>query len=130
MITLTSTTSSRRLCIRRESPDALHVQLIDESITAASDIWLDEEDAPSLCDFFTDLGKQQRPWPNERCWQSTEGDFTLTVRCSALGAVQFQVVLKGLQGAPEEWQVTAGIESELGQLARIADEAAQMKTGG
>lgn len=128
MLTIASTTSTRCLHIHRAQPDCLYVALSGEQVTASTSIWLNEDadDAASFSDFFRELGAQQTPWQGERQWQSTEGDFTLTVRCSALGAVYFQVVLKGLQGAPEEWQVTVGIESELGQLARIAAEATQL----
>jgi len=67
---------------------------------------------------MADLGKQGRPWNGVREWQSIEGDFKLSATCTALGNVAFNVELHGLQGATEEWAVTAGIDYELGELER------------
>lgn len=92
-------------------------------MTVASSIWLRSGDLASLVSFFDDLGAQAQPWNGARAWASTEGDFSLTATCTALGRVTFQVDLRGEEGTEEAWRVVAGLESELGQLARIAAEA-------
>jgi hypothetical protein len=63
-----------------------------------------------------------------REWQSLEGDFRLSATCTPLGNVVFNVELHGLQGATEEWAVTAGIDYELGQLERLFEESDSEKT--
>ncbi|WP_430438497.1 DUF6228 family protein [Noviherbaspirillum suwonense] len=88
---------------------------------------MESEDLASFIDFFVALREQQQPWQGIRTWVSLEGDLKLSATCSSLGGVVFQVELRGLQGAPEEWQVVAGIESELGQLDRIAEEVATLQ---
>lgn len=76
-------------------------------------------DAAGLQAFLAGLGKHGRPWTGAREWQSIEGDFKLSATCTALGNVVFNVELHGLQGATEEWAVTAGIDYELGELERL-----------
>ncbi len=49
-------------------------------------------------------------------WQPIEGDFKLSATCSALGNIVFNVQMHGMQGAPEEWAVTVGMNYKLGRL--------------
>lgn len=123
MLTIRSSSSNRTLRISGERSDYLQVELLGFRIFAASSVWIETGDAASLVNFFIALGEQQRPWQGQRTWASLEGDFNLSVTCSSLGGITFQVELRDLQGAPEEWQVIAGIEFELGQLARLAEDA-------
>jgi hypothetical protein len=95
-------------------------------VSATSVVWTETGDVASLVGFFATLAEQQRPWQGALTWASLERDFKLAVTCSALGTIIFSVDLRGLQGAPEEWQIIAGIESELGQLARFAEDAAAL----
>lgn len=96
------------------------VELDGFPVSASVEVWVETGDAASLQAFLADLGKQKRPWAGRREWQSIEDDFKLSATCSALGHVAFNVQMRGLQGAPEEWAVTAGIDYELGRLRRLS----------
>lgn len=119
MINIRSCTSNRALRISCESDSYLLAELTGFPVSAKVEVWVETGDAAGLQAFFADLDKQGRPWSGAREWESIEGDFKLSATCTALGSVVFNVELHGLQGSPEEWAVTAGIEYELGQLERL-----------
>lgn len=122
MINIRSCSSNRELNISCPSESCLLVELVGFPVAAKVEVWAETDDAAGLQAFLADLGRQDRPWRDTRKWQSIEGDFNLSATCTALGNVVFDVELHGLQGAPEEWAVTAGIEYELGQLERLFQE--------
>ena len=128
MINIRSCTSNRELRISCASDSYLLAELTGFSVSARVEVWVETGDAAGLQAFLTDLGKQGRPWSGTRDWQSIEGDFRLSATCTPLGNVVFSVELHGLQGATEEWAVTAGIDYELGQLERLFDESAPENT--
>jgi hypothetical protein len=119
MINIRSCSSNRELRISCESDSNLLAELVGFPVSAKVEVWVENGDAAGLQAFLADLGKQGRPWNGAREWQSIEGDFKLSATCTALGNVVFNVELHGLQGAAEEWAVTAGIDYELGQLERV-----------
>lgn len=122
VFTIRSSSSNRALQIRRKDADHLEVELCGFAISATPSVWVEREDLGSLMDFFTVLGQQQQPWQGARSWGTLEGNFSLLATCSLSGAAVLKVELRGLQGAPEEWQLVAGMELEFGQLARLAEE--------
>lgn len=103
-------------------------ELVGFALSAKVEVWVETGDATGLLTFLAELGKQGGPWSDTREWQSIEGDFKLSVTCTALGNVIFNVELRGLQGATEEWAVTAGIDYELGQLQRLFQGSGSEKT--
>ncbi|WP_370663419.1 DUF6228 family protein [Massilia rhizosphaerae] len=119
MINIRSCSSNRELRISCASGSYLLAELVGFPVSAKVEVWVETGDAPGLQAFLADLGKQDGPWRGTREWQSIEGDFKLSATCTALGNVVFNVELHGLQGATEEWTVTAGIDCELGQLERL-----------
>jgi hypothetical protein len=119
MINIRSCSSNRELRITYASDLYLVVELIGFPVSAKAEVWVETGDAAGLQAFLADLGRQGRPWNGARKWGSIEGDFKLSATCSALGNVVFNVEMRGLQGATEEWAVTAGIDYELGQLERL-----------
>ena len=128
MINIRSCSSNRELKISRASESCLLAELTGFSVSAKVEVWVETGDAAGLQAFLADLGEQDRPWSSKREWQSIEGDFRLSATCTALGHIVFNVELHGLQGAPEEWAVTACIEYELGQLERLFQESGFEKT--
>ncbi|MDD1607801.1 MAG: DUF6228 family protein, partial [Methylococcaceae bacterium] len=88
-------------------------------VSASTEVWA-YTDANGLNEFFQELGCLERPWQGQRSWASIEGEFSLSATCTSLGNVTFHVTLFGLQGAPEEWSVQAGLETDFGQLEQIA----------
>jgi len=128
MINIRSCTSNRELRISCASASYLLAELTGFPVSAKVEVWVETGDAAGLQAFLADLGKQGRPWSGAREWQSIEGDFKLSVTCTALGNVVFNVELHGLQGATEEWAVTAGIDYELGKLERLVQGSDSEKT--
>ena len=124
MITIRSCTSNRELRIRHARDSYLLVELAGFPVSASVEVWVETGDAAGLQAFLADLGKQERPWNGMREWQSIEDDFKLSATCTALGNVVFNVQMRGLQGAPEEWVVTAGIDYELGRLEHLSSDLA------
>lgn len=120
MINIRSCTSNRELRISYARDSYLLVELVGFPVSASVEVWVETGGAASLQAFLADLGKQERPWTGMREWQSIEDDFKLAATCTALGHVVFNVQMRGLQGAPEEWAVTAGIGYELGRLERLS----------
>lgn len=57
-------------------------------------------------------------------WASIESDLSLDFRSDPWGHVLVGVKMRRCRGA-EDWQVETEIETELGQLPRIADNAAR-----
>jgi hypothetical protein len=120
MINIRSCTSNRELRISYARDSYLLVELVGFPVSASVEVWVETGDAANFQAFLVDLGKQERPWNGMREWQSIEDDFKLSATCTALGHVVFNVQMRGLQGAPEEWAVTAGIDYELGRLERLS----------
>lgn len=79
-----------------------------------------------LLDYFRKLGRYRKAWEGEIVWSSLENDFQLSAFCSSLGQVTFILNLSGFPGGEEEWSVTVGISTELGQLTAMAKQAKQL----
>ena len=128
MIYIRSCSSNRELKISHASDSYLLAELTGFSVSAKVEVWVETGDAAGLQAFFADLGKQCQPWRGEKEWQSLEGDFRLFATCTPLGNVVFNVELQGMQGATEEWAVTAGIDYELGGLESLFQESDSEQT--
>ncbi|MFI8615383.1 DUF6228 family protein [Acidovorax sp. NPDC077693] len=125
MLSIKSTSSNRELQIRRGQGGYFIVEILGHRVAAQTEVWIDD-DAPSLGRFFTDLGAKKAPWNSALEWGSLEGDLYFSVTCTSLGSVTFDIRLEGMPGAPEKWSVHAGLETEFGQLTRIASEAQEL----
>lgn len=125
MLSIHSTSSNRELRISKGQGGYFAVEIVGHRVTALTEVWIDD-DAIHLGRFFVDLGANERPWKGTREWQSLEQDLKFFVTCNALGNVTFDIHLTGMPGAPEEWSVRVGLDTELGQLPRIGEEAADL----
>ncbi len=125
MLSIHSTSSGRELCIRRGHDGYFLAELQGHHVTALAEVWIDD-DPQSLGRFLSELGDLDHPWVGQREWSSLEGDLVFAITCTSLGAVTFNVQLAGFTGAPEEWHVAVGIETEFGQLTRIGLQAKEL----
>ena len=63
-----------------------------------------------------------RPWSGSKTWAAVDGNFDVAMSCSALGVVDI-VVNIAAYGVAEEWSIQARLETDLGRLAIVANEA-------
>jgi len=121
LFSIHSSSSSRELVFQSRKGEYFQVVLKGD-VEAIADVWA-YTDAQGLGRLFQELAAYERPWKGEKGWQSIEGEFSISATCSSLGEVRFLVKLRGLQGAPEEWNVQVGLATEFGQLGKIAKQA-------
>ena len=81
--------------------------------------------SPSLVALFGRIANQSRPWASTECWESLEGEFSLSAMCSNLGAVSFSLSMLAHLDAQDKWRISASLTADLGQLPSIAAEAEQ-----
>ena len=93
------------------------------AISASKRVWAPTTEGIGLNTFFQELASFKTPWQDARGWGSLEEDFEISVTCTTLGQVVFLVKLSGLSGETEEWVAQTGLETELGQLEKIARNA-------
>lgn len=123
MLTIHSSNSSRVLRIEVPARSYLTATLEGHGLSGSVEVWLETGDAEGLAQFFGELGCVETPWDGVRAWASIESDLLLSATCTRLGAVTFHISMSGLQGSSEEWRLQAGLETEFGQLRRLATEA-------
>lgn len=126
LLTIRSSISGSVLHVKAPVDSYLTVSLEGHQYFGKVEVWLETGDAAGLARFFGDLGKMEAPWKGPHIWSSLEGDLELSATCSSLGAIVFKVAMVARQGAAEEWNLHAGIETEFGQLARIAADAREL----
>lgn len=122
VLSIRSTSSHRELILSQHRDEYFRVELKGFEVSAATSVWA-YTDANGLNRFFQELASFSKPWQGQRSWASIEQDFSLSATCTSLGSVTFWVELRGLQGAPEEWRIEAGLVTDFGQLEQIAKNA-------
>lgn len=121
LFSIHSSSSSRELVFQSRRGDYFQA-VLKGNVEVVADVYT-HTDAQGLGRLFQELAAQEKPWKGEKGWQSIEGEFSISATCSSLGEVQLLVKLRGLTGAPEEWNVEVGLITEFGQLERIAKQA-------
>lgn len=129
LLTLRSSNSSRILQIAARGESYLVATLAGPALSGAVEVWVETGDVAGLVNFFVELAALEVPWKGIRSWASLEGDLELALACTSLGAVTFQVSMSGMSGTSEEWRLQAGLETEFGQLARLAADAKDLVHG-
>jgi len=121
LFAIQSTISNRKLTFSNHDNDYFFVE-ISGNISASVNVWA-YTDASGLIYMFNELASYDKPWKDIKSWESIEGEFKISASCTSLGAVTFEVEIKDLQGAPEHFELDAGIETEFSQLQKIAKNA-------
>lgn len=122
MFSIQSVSSDREFVFSSHGGEYFHVELKGIGVTASTDVWA-TTDGDGLNRFFQELARHKTPWKGEHRWESLEGEFEISATCTTLGHVVFLVKLAGQIGGVEEWQIKAGLDTELGQLEKIAQNA-------
>ena len=122
MFCIHSVSSDREIVFSAHKGDYFHVALKDKNISFSVEVWA-TNDRNGLNNFFQELASLRVPWSGTRSWTSLEGEFNISATCTMLGHIVFTVKLNGQPGETEAWKVQAGLETELGQLEKIAQSA-------
>ena len=117
-----SNASDRELVFHSPQADYFVVELRGTALNAIRNVYA-YTDARGLSALFERLATYERPWVGTERWESLEGEFAVSAVCSALGQVRFAVRIRDMLGGPEEWEVSAHLESELGALPALAAHA-------
>ena len=122
MFSIHSVNSDRELVFQALKDEYLGVELRGSGLSALVGVWLYTY-ADGLNSFFQKLASFKMPWQGAHTWESLEGEFSISATCATLGQVTFLVRLRNYVVSPEDWQVEAGLVTELGQLEKIAKDA-------
>ena len=119
-----STHSDREIKFSKYNGEDFFVEL-KGGITATIKVYGYSPHSYDLAHWFVELGKHKTTWENEKKWESLEGEFKISASCSSLGQIYFVVSLRDLPGSEEEAFIQAGLETELGQIAKISNSASK-----
>ncbi|MDR2013208.1 MAG: DUF6228 family protein [Rhodanobacter sp.] len=117
-----SSTSDRELVFLNPKRECFVVELRGTALEASRSVYA-YTDATGLLQFFCTLATYERPWNKPERWEALEGEFSVEATCSPLGQVTFFIRLRDMFGQDEEWEASARLVTELGQLPTIASNA-------
>ena len=119
MFVIHSNSSDREVRFLDRRCDEFIVEIQGRGVRATQ--WVSAfTDSKGLARWMEELATNRLPWKGANSWSTLGGEFEISATCTAGGVVTFKVTLSGLPGSDEGWHVTAGISSELGQLAVLA----------
>ena len=104
--------------------DHFTVQLVGSELSASLRVW-GYTDCQPLVEMLAYLASLRADWSSPAEWSSIESEFAMKIRCDSWGHVLVAVHMQRVRGGPEDWKLDAEIETELGQLPKIASNAAQ-----
>jgi hypothetical protein len=116
-----SSCSDRELVFESHEGDYYTVSLRGSDISAVRRVW-GYTDTEFLVEIFDSLAKQTQAWATPVNWSSIESDFELEFKCNKQGHVFVDVIIRSFSGG-EEWKAQAVIQTELGLLPQIANNA-------
>lgn len=98
------------------------VRVTDHNLSADAQVWAGYSAGHPLR-LFEDMARQWSGWPAELVWESLEGE--LAVKCSHYRRGHISIRVEVRSGCmPDDWQVSATVMAEAGQLEAIAQQAA------
>lgn len=124
MFAIHSNSSDREVRFLDRHGDEFIVEIEGRGVAATQ--WVSAfADSKGLARWMEELAANELPWKGVKSWATLEGEFQISATCTSGGSVTFTVTLSGLPGSAEEWRVSAGISSEIGQLVNLAGAARQ-----
>jgi len=111
--------------VRLQRPDAttIDVEINAAGLHARNGVY--ELDASSLAQFFKDMARDWRGWPDAREWKSLDSDFSLSCTTDGLGHVFVRLQLYS-DCSRTGWAAGADLVLEAGQLDDLARDAARL----
>ena len=122
MFTIKSSRSDTELAFIDFEGDYYNVELRGSEVSAFRHVW-GYTDCELLVDLLRHLAKQERGWQEPAEWTSIESDLAMKFRSDSRGHVFVDVEMRRCRGE-EDWTVMAEIQTELGQMPKIASGAA------
>jgi hypothetical protein len=116
-----SSDSDLELILSDIQGDFFKARIVSKYLNTIREVWA-YTDAYGFADLMENLSSYEKPWTDLKRWESIEGEFKILASCSKLGTVTFEIELSH-HGCAEEWAVKTQLNSELGQLPRIAKSA-------
>jgi hypothetical protein len=124
LFTIHSVYSEKELIFDNHKNQRYRVEFKGIEIFTSTYVWDGGRNfSQDLCSFLIELGNCNKPWSGERTWESLERELLISVSCTIVGHVIFQVEIYSGQGNDESCFVRANIVTELGQLENIARDA-------
>jgi hypothetical protein len=109
---------------RTQSIDSFWVRVTALNVSAACSVYAAcGPSHPAI--LLAEMARQWSGWRGELIWQSLEGELVLRCAHDRLGHVSIRVELRsGFFANPDDWQVSATVMTEAGQLEELARRAA------
>lgn len=102
--------------------DYFIVELRGSEVSAVRRIW-GYTDCQIFVDLLHHLAQQERGWKDPIEWISIESDLMLRFRSDSHGHVFIDIEMRQYRGE-EDWLVKATLQTEFGQLPKIASDTA------
>ena len=119
---ITSSTSNEQFIFSERNGEFFDFEVVGEDLRAVIKVSTYTDDL-GIFNLFQKVGGYTRPWDGEESWESLEGEFVITLTCNSTGTVIIQVKLTQWNSGSEDWHLTAHLNTELGLLQQVANEA-------
>jgi hypothetical protein len=116
-----SVDSDLKLILNDLKGDYFTVHLVSNHLTVVREIYAYTRPC-SFPDLMESLAIYEKPWTGVKRWESLEGEFKFSASCNIRGNVTFEIELVHY-GIAEEWLVKTQLNTEFGQLPKLAKAA-------
>ncbi|BBM02437.1 DUF6228 family protein [Microbulbifer sp. GL-2] len=119
---ITSSSSNEQFIFSQRDGEFFRFEVVGEAIRATGKVstYTDEF---GIANLFTKVSELESTWDGAESWKSLEGEFEITLTCNSTGHVTIQVKLTQWNGGSEDWHIIVHLNTELGQLQKVAGEA-------
>jgi hypothetical protein len=118
-----SSRSDAELVFNGIESDYFTVEIRGREVSAVRRVW-GYTDCQLLVDLFHHLAQQEKGWEAPLEWSSIESELKVRFRSDSHGHVFIDIEIRREHGE-EDWRIEAEIQTELGQLPKIAADAVQ-----
>jgi hypothetical protein len=135
MFSIHSLSSDRQLIFspyrERDKLYIVEVKSVEISALTVFDHDPSNSGSDTLCDFFLELARAKVPWQGTREWlEDYRQRLEISASCTMRGHVIFWVKMADRDSdSPEQWEVQFGLETALGDLDTIAQNALEFFKG-
>jgi hypothetical protein len=116
-----SACSDREIRFLSIEGDYFEVELYSQSVAARRRVW-GYTDCDLLVDLFCAMAQSVSGWSDALKWSSIEGELCFSCACDRLGHVFIDIELTDDANGGEFWCLKSRLQTELGQLPRIASD--------